>query len=157
MPYIVDAQARAQHDDGTTLFESILASSQPDEHTHIVWRGRTCFAILNAYPYTSGHLLVLPKRGVSGLEELTDVEHRELWDTVRTGVGVIRSAYDPEGVNVGLNLGQGAGAGVPDHLHVHIVPRWLGDTNFMTAVADARVLPEALTDSWRRLVDAWPT
>jgi len=157
LPYILGDDTAAPPVEGTTLFESILASGQPDDQTHIVWRGPTCFAILNAYPYTSGHLLILPNRGVAGLGDLSEDEHRELWDAVREGVAAVEAAYGPDGVNIGVNLGKGAGAGVPDHLHVHVVPRWAGDTNFMTAVADARVLPEALTDSWRRLVDAWPT
>ncbi len=157
MPYLSDIHTPTAVPGAATLFESILASGAPDEQTFIVWRGRTCFALLNAYPYTSGHTMVLPNRGVAALEDLTDDEHAELWNAVRLGVGAVKAAYSPEGVNVGMNLGRGAGAGVPDHLHVHIVPRWAGDTNFMTAVADTRVLPEALVVSWRRLVDAWPS
>lgn len=142
--------------EGTTLFEAILGSDLSDEETFIVWRGQTCFALLNAFPYTSGHLMALPKRGVPEMEDLTDEENAELWSAVRAAVVAVKTAYAPQGVNVGLNLGPGAGAGVPDHLHVHVVPRWHGDTNFMTAVANARVVPEALSDSWRRLRDAWP-
>ncbi len=156
MPYINQVESMVPVPDDATLFESILASGAPDEQTHILWRGATCFALLNAYPYTSGHLLVLPKRGVATLGGLTPAEHTELWDAVRDGVEAVQTAFSPEGVNVGLNLGRSAGAGVPDHLHVHIVPRWAGDTNFMTSVADVRVLPEALVDTWRRLVEAWP-
>ncbi len=156
MQYINQIGSSDSVSEGETLFESILASDAPDEQTHIVWRGDTCFALLNAYPYTSGHLMVLPKRGVASLGELTPAEHGELWDSVRDGVEAVERAFSPGGVNVGLNLGRSAGAGVPDHLHVHIVPRWAGDTNFMTAVADARVLPETLTESWRRLWEAWP-
>jgi ATP adenylyltransferase len=142
--------------DGQTLFESIFHSGRPDQETFIVWRGQTCFALLNLYPYTSGHLMVLPQRGVPKLTDLTDEEYHELWQGVRMGVTAVEAAYRPEGVNVGANLGRGAGAGIPDHLHVHVVPRWAGDTNFMTTVADARVVPEALSESWRRLVEAWP-
>lgn len=139
-----------------TLFERILAGGLSDEAAYIVARSELTVALLNAYPYTSGHLLVLPRRGVADLDELTDEEHAELWAMVRVGVGALRRAYEPEGVNVGLNLGAAAGAGVPDHLHVHLVPRWAGDTNFMTAVAETRVLPEALDETWRRLRAAWP-
>jgi ATP adenylyltransferase len=142
--------------EGSTLFEAILGADLPDEETYIVWRGEHCFALLNAYPYTSGHLMVLPKRGVRSLAELTADEHRELWDGVRDAVAAVTAAYAPQGVNVGANLGKGSGAGVPDHLHVHVLPRWQGDTNFMTAVANVRVLPEALIDSWRRITAAWP-
>lgn len=154
--YIQGAGSQSARVDGVTLFEAILSSGESDDQTHIVWRGDTCFALLNAYPYTSGHLLVLPKRGVAELDELTDTEHSELWEGVRMSVHAVRAAYSPDGVSIGANLGQGAGAGVPDHLHVHVVPRWMGDTNFMTSVANVRVMPEALTDSWKRIVDSWP-
>ena len=113
-------------------------------------------ALLNAYPYTSGHLLVVPRRAVAALAELTEDEHAALWSTVRDAVAAVEAAYSPGGVNVGLNQGAAAGAGVPGHLHVHVLPRWSGDTNFMTATADTRVLPEALGETWRRLVEAWP-
>lgn len=142
--------------EGSTLFEAILGSGLPDSQTYIVWRGERCYALLNRFPYTSGHVMVLPNRGVSDLGDLDDDEHSELWEGVRMAVQAVRTAFGPHGVNVGANLGRGAGAGVPDHLHVHVVPRWKGDTNFMTAVANTRVLPEALDASWRRLVEAWP-
>ena len=142
--------------EGTTLFEAILHSDLPDEETFVVWRGEHCFALLNAFPYTSGHVMVLPRRAVAALGDLSPEEHRELWDTVRDAVAAVTTAYSPQGINVGANLGPGAGAGIADHLHVHVLPRWQGDTNFMTAVANVRVLPEALIDSWRRIADAWP-
>jgi diadenosine tetraphosphate (Ap4A) HIT family hydrolase len=139
-----------------TLFEGIERSGRPDEETYIVWRGETCFALLNAYPYTSGHLMVLPKRGEPDLAGLSATEAAELWDGVRRAVIAVRGAFRCHGVNVGLNLGAASGAGIPDHLHVHVVPRWSADTNFMTTVANTRVLPESLEDSWRRLCAAWP-
>ena len=141
---------------GKTLFEAILGSELPDDETFIVWRGAHCFALLNAFPYTSGHVMVLPNRGVEGLADLEAEEFAELWEGIRAAASAITTAYTPQGMNIGANLGKGAGAGIPDHLHVHVVPRWAGDTNFMTAVANVRVLPEALVDSWRRIVDAWP-
>jgi len=142
--------------EGRSLFERLFAAEEPDERTHIVWRGDTCYAILNAYPYGSGHVLVLPQRAVPELEQLTPAEHTELWGAVTAAVTAIRTAYAPDGVNVGLNLGRGAGAGVPDHLHVHCLPRWTADSNFMTAIAETRVLPEPLDVTWRKLRDAWP-
>ena len=142
--------------DGSTLFEAIEQSDLDDSETFIVHRGETCFVLLNAYPYTSGHMMVLPRRAVATLDGLDATEHEELWATVRDAVAVVESAFSPGGVNVGLNLGPAAGAGVPGHLHVHVVPRWSGDTNFTTTTADLRVLPEALGDSWRRLREAWP-
>ena len=142
--------------DGSTLFEAIEQSGLDDSETFIVHRGETCFVLLNAYPYTSGHMMVLPRRAVATLDGLGAAEHEELWATVRDAVAAVESAFSPGGVNVGLNLGPAAGAGVPGHLHVHVVPRWSGDTNFTTTTADLRVLPEALGDSWRRLREAWP-
>jgi ATP adenylyltransferase len=87
---------------------------------------------------------------------MTPDETAELWDAVRAAVAAVKAAYRPQGVNVGLNLGEAAGAGIPSHLHVHVLPRWNADSNFMTAVAEVRVLPEALGDTWRKLRDAWP-
>jgi diadenosine tetraphosphate (Ap4A) HIT family hydrolase len=137
------------------VFCRILDSGEPDERTHVVWRGATVFGILNAYPYTSGHLMVMPLRHVGELEDLSADESAELWDAVQQGVAAVRAAYAPEGVNVGINLGRAAGAGVLGHLHVHVVPRWLGDSNFMTAVAETRVLPETLDDTGAKIRKAW--
>ncbi len=139
-----------------SIFTRILRSGLPDEETHVVHRGERCFAILNAYPYASGHLLVLPYREVAELEELTHDETQELWATVTAGVGAVRAAFAPEGINVGLNLGRPAGGSVSGHLHVHVVPRWTGDSNFMTAIANTRTLPEPLAESAARIREAWP-
>lgn len=140
-----------------SVFRRILEAGVPDEEARIVWRGEAVFAILNAYPYTSGHLLVMPYREVGELEDLTGEESAELWSATQDAVVAVKAAYRPQGVNVGLNLGEAAGAGVPSHLHVHVLPRWSADSNFMTAVAEARVLPESLADAWARLRSAWPT
>ena len=140
---------------GRSLFQRILHSGRPDDETFILWRGEATFSLLNAYPYGSGHLMVLPMRAVPDLGDLTEAEANELWWGVRRSVAAIHAAYGPDGVNVGINLGAGAGAGVPDHLHVHALPRWAGDTNFRTAVAETRVLPEPLIVSWQKLRDAW--
>ncbi len=158
MPYIGrDDDKRAMEiPEGLSLFEGIEQADLPDEETYVVWRGERCFALLNAYPYTSGHLMVLPKRAVAELESLESDEYDELFAAVRSAVVALKVAYSPHGVNVGINLGEGSGAGVPNHLHVHVLPRWTGDANFMTTVAEARVLPEALPDVWRRLTEAWP-
>ena len=137
------------------VFCRILASGEPDDVTHIVWRGEHTFAILNAYPYTSGHLMVMPYRHVGALEDLDAAEAAELWPAASRAVAAVNEAYGPEGFNVGLNLGRAAGAGVPGHLHVHVVPRWNGDTNFMTSVAEARVLPESLVESAKKIRDAF--
>lgn len=141
---------------GDCVFCGILASGLPDQEAYIVHRGERVVAILNAFPYTSGHLLVMPTRHLSDLEDLDADEMAEVWATVRDGVVALKAAYRPEGVNVGANLGRAAGAGVPGHFHVHALPRWNGDSSFMTSVAEARVLPEALPTTWEKLSAAWP-
>jgi ATP adenylyltransferase len=117
----------------------------------VVQRGARTFVILNLFPYNSGHVMVVPKRHIASLADATPEELAELITSVRDVERVLTTAYAPHGINVGLNLGRAAGAGVADHLHVHLVPRWNGDTNFMTIVADARVLPETLEQSAARL------
>lgn len=149
------AAERTGDDDGC-VFCRIAASGPPSPDNGIVWRGQSVFAVLNAYPYASGHLLVLPVRHLAGLEELTWEESEELWSGCRASVAAVNAAYAPDGVNLGANLGRAAGAGVPRHLHVHVVPRWSGDTNFMTAVAGVRVLPETLEVAREKLEAAWP-
>jgi ATP adenylyltransferase len=143
-------------DDDECVLCAILASA--DEEANVVWRYSTdlAAAVLNAYPYTSGHLMVLPSRHVGDMEELTTAEGAALWQGVVEAVGALKAAYHPDGLNVGANLGRSAGAGVPGHFHLHVLPRWNGDTNFMTSVAEARVLPEALSVSAARIRAAWP-
>ncbi len=137
------------------VFCSIFGASLDDAARMVVWRGERVLAMLNAFPYASGHLMVMPVRHVRELEELEGDEAAELWEGVRRAVAALKRAYRPDGCNLGVNLGRAAGAGIPDHLHVHVVPRWVGDTNFMTATASVRVLPEALPDSYGRLSRAW--
>jgi ATP adenylyltransferase len=144
------------HAEGS-IFSRILASGLDDAETRIVRRGGRVFVILNSFPYITGHVLVMPYREVASLEDLTKEEAAELWATVTDSVVAVKAAYRPEGVNVGLNLGVAAGAGVAGHLHVHVLPRWNADTNFMTTVAEARVMPEDLGTTWRKLRDAWPS
>lgn len=138
-----------------SVFTRILRSGLPDEDTNIVHRGPTCFAILNAFPYGTGHLLVLPYREIAGLDDLDEAEAVELWATVTAAVRAVTRAYAPDGVNVGINLGRAAGGSVSEHLHVHVVPRWIGDGNFMTAIANTRTLPEPLVDTAAKLRAAW--
>ena len=157
--YVADAAAGANLVGEGTVFTRILAAVErgelTDETAYVVRRGERTFAILNAYPYGSGHVLVLPYREVGALEDHDPEESAELWAMVNQAVRAVKAAYSPQGVNVGFNLGVAAGAGVPDHLHAHVLPRWDADSNFMTSVAEARVLPEPLSTSWRKLVDAW--
>jgi ATP adenylyltransferase len=138
------------------VFCRIAESGPPSADNGVVWRDDITFATLNAFPYASGHLLVLPVRHVSTFEELTAEESAGLWAATRAALAAISGAYDPDGLNMGANLGRAAGAGIPRHLHLHALPRWSGDTNFMTAVAGVRVMPEALSASWARLHAAWP-
>jgi ATP adenylyltransferase len=134
----------------------IVAAGEPTEGNGVVHRGEHALAVLNAYPYASGHLLVVPYRHEATFHALDAAERADLWEVTLQAVRAIERAYHPDGVNLGANLGRAAGAGVPGHVHLHVLPRWSGDTNFMTTVASVRVLPEALPVSWRRLVDAWP-
>ena len=134
-----------------SIFTQILRSGLPDEETFIVYRGQECFVILNAFPYSPGHVLVLPYREVGELESLTDTERNEIWSLVADVVRAIKLEYRPHGVNVGINMGASAGGSVSQHLHIHVVPRWGGDTNFMVTVANTKILPEALSVSSSRL------
>jgi ATP adenylyltransferase len=133
-----------------------LAGSGSDDDVQIIARNELVYAVLNAYPYTSGHLMIVPIRHEGQVEALDGEEAGALMTMVQEATRAVQAAYAPEGINVGMNLGRAAGAGVPGHLHVHIVPRWVGDTNFMTSVAETRVLPEPLTESCARLRAAWP-
>lgn len=142
--------------EGLSLFETIEQSGLPDDETYVVWRGANTFAILNVFPYTSGHLMVLPLRATPSMIDLDDHVYDELWRSVRSATLAVKAAFNPQGINVGVNEGEAGGGSVPDHLHVHVVPRWNADTNFMTTVGDARVLPVTLVDTWRRLRDHWP-
>jgi ATP adenylyltransferase len=119
----------------------------------ILSRGRTCFAILNKYPYTSGHLMVAPVAHRGTLEALTDEERLELMSLATRMTGRLQERLKPHGFNLGINLGRVAGAGVLGHLHLHVVPRWKGDANFMPAVGGVRLLPMGLPEAWRRLTD----
>lgn len=142
-------------DSDRSVFTEILESGRPDEETLIVWRGRTVFALMNLHPYTVGHLLVLPYRQTPELHSLTVDEHHELWDAVVTATRVIADEYAPAGINVGANLGPAAGGSVRNHVHVHVVPRWVGDGNFLAATASTRQLPEALDVTADRIRRAW--
>ena len=118
----------------------------------VLFRGERCFVMLNKYPYINGHLLISPHRHVSQLEDLDPEETAELMETVRESVQRLKKAYCPDGLNLGMNLGRVAGAGVEEHLHFHLLPRWNGDNNFMTVLAETRVISESLADTWGTLL-----
>ena len=143
--------------DQDSVFTRILRSGLPDSETQIIHRGELTFVIMNAFPYSVGHMLVLPYREIADLEDLTADEAAELWPTVTDAVRAVKTAMHPGGVNVGINLGEPAGGSVRQHLHVHVVPRWIGDANFMTATANTRTLPERLPDTAAKLRAAWPS
>ena len=125
--------------------------SGPDRDELILVRGRVSFVILNLYPYTNGHLMVVPNRHVANLASTTEDERAELMRLTRHAEIAVNEAYTPQGINIGINLGRPAGAGVLDHLHIHLVPRWNGDTNFMTVIGEVRVLPEDLGTTAKKL------
>lgn len=129
----------------SSLF-SRIAQSADDERNYVVARERTCFALLNTYPYTGGHMLVVPYRQCADLQELTEEELLDLMKLTRKCQRALKRQMNPDGFNIGLNLGKVAGAGILEHLHIHIVPRWQGDTNFMPVLAQTVVVPQALAD-----------
>jgi len=156
LPYLEASNAATHEGADGCVFCRILASDEAPDQTYVVWRDERCAVVLNAYPYTSGHLMVMPARHLADLEDCSPEESAGLWKVVGDAVVALKAAYSPDGLNVGANLGKAAGAGVPGHLHVHCVPRWSGDTNFMTTLAEVRVLPETLGSTFARLRAAWP-
>jgi ATP adenylyltransferase len=132
------------------------ALAHDDEDGLVLHRGRRAFALLNRFPYASGHLMVAPARHVGDFGELDDPEVLEVHRLASAGMGALAQVYTPQGFNLGWNVGRVAGAGIVDHVHLHVVPRWAGDTNFMPVLADVKVLPEHLRETRRKLADAWP-
>ena len=132
------------------LFTTI-AQSNDDENNFVIARDRTCYAVLNRYPYNGGHLMVVPYKQSADLNGLTDEELADLWKLARRCLNALTRLMKPDGFNVGINLGKAAGAGIAEHLHIHIVPRWNGDTNFMPVIAGTSVVPQALTELAQQL------
>lgn len=128
-----------------------IAQSSDDEANLVIVRDRTCFALLNRYPYNGGHLMVVPYKQTPDLNGLTENELSDLWKLTRRCVDALAKAFKPDGFNIGINLGKVAGAGITEHLHIHVVPRWSGDTNFMPVIAQTGVVPEALSELAARL------
>jgi ATP adenylyltransferase len=134
----------------------LARDSDDDADHHVVHRGKRVFTMLNAYPYNNGHLMVSPYEHVPSLEELDEPSLLELMTESNHALAALRGAYEPEGFNLGVNLGKVAGAGFDDHVHLHVVPRWGGDTNFMPVIGDTRVLPQGLADSLEAVRREWP-
>ena len=122
-----------------------------DEEALILYRGKRVFVMLNAFPYNTAHVMIVPYRHVSSIEEMEDEELTETMAITKKVMRVIREEYKPDGFNLGWNIGSAAGAGIPGHVHLHVVPRWVGDSNFMTVVGGVKVLPEALSDTYKKL------
>ncbi len=131
-----------------------MTPEMADRAALIIFRGMNCFLCLNAFPYATGHILIVPHPHIDSLVKLSAPALEEVIHLAQRTEGILRFVYHPDGLNFGLNLGESAGAGVADHLHMHALPRWRGDTNFMTTTAETRVLPETLDTTWRRLRDA---
>lgn len=138
------------------VFCSVL-QQEDDERVYIVYRGQTAFVILNLYPYTTGHLLVVPYRHFPLLSDASPVETREIMVLAQHSQRVLGEVYNPQGFNMGLNLGRCAGAGIVDHLHMHVLPRWAGDTNFISVIGETRVIPEDLAITYRKLYPRFAT
>jgi len=144
---------RGEHEKGC-VFCNVL--NDPDERSRLViHRGKLSLVMLNKYPYIGGHLLIAPKRHVGELDELKNTEKLELMNLATKSVSVLREAMCPHGFNIGINLGQVAGAGIPEHIHIHIVPRWSGDTNFVPILGEARIINEHLESTWENLREKW--
>jgi len=132
-----------------------MSAEEADHAANIVLRGRTCYICLNAYPYSSGHVMIVPYVHEGSLAALAAEAAQEMMELSQRSIRAQERVYSPDGFNMGLNMGTAAGAGVAGHLHMHVLPRWLGDTNFMTVTSETRVLPEMLEQSWHRLREAF--
>lgn len=161
--YIASMPGREAGDGGEEAGGSSASAGDPflripemsDEDGLIVARGKTVYAVCNLYPYNAGHLMVVPYRKVAELEALTDAETTELMAFAKHAVKTLKRVSKPEAINVGLNLGKASGGSVGDHLHLHVVPRWAGDSNFMTVISGTKVLPQLLRDTRALLADGW--
>jgi ATP adenylyltransferase len=149
-PWRFDYISRIGHAEAGCVFCRIL-SEQSDRENLIVCRGQSAFVILNLFPYTSGHMLIVANRHIPFLQDAASHELHEIMELAQQCESALRAEYQPDGFNLGFNLGRAAGAGVASHLHMHVVPRWAGDGNFLSTVSETRVLPEELPQTWQRL------
>jgi ATP adenylyltransferase len=154
-PWRLEYVGSADEQEGCLFCNAV--ESEDDETALVVHRGRQAIVLVNKFPYASGHVMVAPSRHVGEFDDLTDDEALELHRLAGQGMGALSQIYQPQGYNLGWNLGRIAGAGVVDHVHLHLVPRWAGDTNFMPVLADVKVIPEHLAETQRRLAQAWPS
>lgn len=126
-----------------------------DEDAYLLYRGKYSYVVLNAYPYNSGHLMVIPYRHVDTIEKLTMEELMEMMELTKKSLNALRRAFNPDGFNIGINIGRAAGAGVAGHVHIHVVPRWVGDANFMAVIASTKTLPLSLRETYNILRESW--
>jgi ATP adenylyltransferase len=133
-----------------------MAVGEAEKAAHILVRGHSCFICLNAFPYSTGHVLIVPFQHVDSLAALPEAAAAEMIGLAQRVETVLRAVYRPAGLNFGLNLGEAGGAGIAGHIHMHALPRWVGDTNFMTVTANTRILPEDLDTTWAKIREAWP-
>lgn len=132
-----------------------VLTRQADEQDFIVWRGERAYVMLNRYPYNSGHLLVVARAHLASLEDLEPACRAEMMELAARSMRVLRGVYHPQGFNLGVNIGKAAGAGIPGHVHLHVLPRWTGDASFTLTLAETKVLPETLEETYRRVREAW--
>lgn len=152
MPYIGRDKA-AEKAKGCVFCLALKEKDGPENL--VIHRGKLAFVIVNRFPYTSGHLMVLPFQHAAKLDEIDAATRAEMMELLNDAVKVLMGVYKPGGFNVGINLGEAAGAGIEEHLHLHVMPRWVGDTNFISTVGETRVLPETLEETWQRVKAAW--
>ena len=153
MQYI--ANSSAKNDDGCIF--CAYSKDDNDRENLLLYRGASCYALMNRYPYSPGQLMVIPYRHIADLLLLTPEENLEILSVAQKAVAALQCCMNPDGYNLGMNLGRSAGDGIDKHLHLHVVPRWSGDTNFMTVTAETRVLPEALEQTYDKVLTAWIT
>ncbi|SHE69922.1 Diadenosine tetraphosphate (Ap4A) hydrolase [Ferrithrix thermotolerans DSM 19514] len=151
----IEGSASDRYDRGVCVLCEIAQTTGSDKDLKVIERGRHCYVVMNIYPYTSGHLMVVPYLHSAEVADLGVESRIEIFDLLDRGISTLKGVYSPHGFNVGVNLGRAAGAGIAEHIHFHIVPRWNGDTNFMTTVAGARVQPESLEVSYERITTSW--
>jgi ATP adenylyltransferase len=144
----------AEKEEGCPLCKALAAEKDTVENL-IVHRGETCFVILNKFPYNSGHAMICPKRHISEIEQLTDEESNEVFHLTRQTVGVLRKVVHPHSFNLGMNLGEGSGAGIPEHVHMHVVPRWNGDTSFMMVLGKTKIVSVPLDPVYELIREAF--
>lgn len=156
MTYLTEEKGPA-NDECVFCVKAKYIDEATDQSQWVVARSRFVFVVLNKFPYNNGHVMVIPYEHVPSIENLSAEALTDLMLTVNSTIAVLRKVYNPHGFNVGANLGGAAGAGIAAHVHMHIVPRWSGDTNFLSIVGDTRVIPDLLDETWRKLHEAWPT